>query len=214
MTGKCIRVFVLILLAFLMIPYTLQTADAAENEILRGGISILKTDVLGKGLSGVGYQIAREASYAELRDSSVIKRLLTADGQTMTVVYSSFWDSRDMAGEKKEEVITDADGCAVMYGLPYGTYYLVESKPPEGYNKMDSPVRVTVNKYSHLTSADDVRDDADTVIDNTVHIITVRYVLPDTGNAVSSCISIPLMGLTVSLGILLFLIRFWNRYMI
>lgn len=214
MIAKGIRCFVLILLVFLILPYSLWTVDAAENETRKGGLSILKTDVMGKGLSGAGYQIAREATSAELRDSTVLKRLLITGNQTITVVYSSFWDSREMTGEKKMEVITDADGCAVMYGLPYGTYYLVESKPPEGYNKMDTPVRVTVNKYSHLTLADDVRDDADTVIDNTVHIVTVRYVLPDTGNLASSHISLALTGLTVSLGILLFLIRIRKRYMI
>ena len=185
--------------------------SAAQTESPRGGINIMKTDVLGNGLSGAGYQIAREATSGELRDSSVAKRLLKTGEQTLTVVYTSFWDSREMTGQKQEEAVTDAHGCTAMYGLPYGTYYLVESRAPEGYDQMTSPIRVTVNKYSHLTASDDVRDDADTVIDNTVHIVTIRYTLPDTGNAANIRISYALAGLTVSLGVLLYLIRLRSR---
>lgn len=197
---------VLTLFLLLQLP-----VSAAQTGNPRGGINIMKTDVLGKGLSGAGYQIAREATSGELRDSSVAKRLLKTGEQTLTVVYTSFWDSREMTGQKQEEAVTDADGCTAMYGLPYGTYYLVESRAPEGYDQMTSPIRVTVNKYSHLTASDDVRDDADTVIDNTVHIVTIRYTLPDTGNAANIRISYALAGLTVSLGVLLFLIRLRSR---
>lgn len=204
--------FLMVILMLLLPPCVLST-DAAETGIFRGGINVQKTDVFGKGLSGAGYQIAREATQAELRDSSVVKRLLKTGQQTMTVVYVPFWDSPEMTGEKTGEAVTNADGCAAMYGLPYGTYYLVESKAPEGYDQMISPVRITVNKYSHLTAADDIRDDAGTVIDNTVHIVTIRYSLPDTGNSPSAQISFALTGLVVSFGVLLVLTRVRRRYL-
>jgi hypothetical protein len=37
-------------------------------------------------------------------------------------------------------------------------------------------------QYSHLTEDDCVKDDKGSIIDNTLHIINVRYALPDTGN--------------------------------
>ena len=158
---------------------------AEDRQVIYGGINILKTDVFGNPLSGAGFQIAREATQQELTDSSVTKRLLKVGGEMMTVVYDSFWNSKDMSGTKQTEVVTMENGIAAFYGLPYGTYYLVESRAPEGYDSMPEPLRVTVNKYSHLTAEDNIRDDEGVVIDNTVHIITIRYSLPDVGNRLS-----------------------------
>lgn len=197
----------LILAALILLQALVQPVCAADTRSAKGGINILKTDVLGNGLPEASYQIAREATQSELLDSSVAKRLLKVGEDTLTVVYASFWDSREMTGEKKTEAATDAAGHAAMYGLPYGTYYLVESKAPQGYDRMTAPIRVTVNKYSHLTAADDIRDDADKVIDNTLHIVTIRYSLPETGEAAYSRMSKALTGLAVSLGILICLLR-------
>lgn len=197
----------LILAAVFLLQALALPVCAAETRSAKGGINILKTDVLGNGLPGASYQIAREATQSELLDSSVAKRLLKIGEDTLTVAYASFWDSREMTGEKKTEVVTDDAGRAAMYGLPYGTYYLVESKAPEGYDRMTAPIRVTVNKYSHLTADDDVRDDADTVIDNTLHIVTIRYSLPETGELASSRISKAVAGLAVSMGVLVCLLR-------
>ena len=205
MRSKAIGTVVAVLLMVLMV----LPADAADPQ---GGIHILKTDIFGKALPGACYQIAREATSSELQDSSVPKRLLKAGEETLTVVYPSFWDSRGMAGGKKTEVETASDGTAAMYGLPYGTYYLVESKAPEGYDRMTEPIRVTVNKYSHLTAADDVRDDADTVIDNTLHIVTIRYGLPDTGDTAFLSVPTAFAGLLVSLGLLSWLLYLRKRY--
>ncbi|MBR3993401.1 MAG: hypothetical protein IKI92_06025 [Anaerotignum sp.] len=207
MKRKTIILLAVLIATGLFLQQLCPDVSASETRDMYGGINIMKTDVLGKGLAGSCFQIAREATLEEMRDSSVTKRLLKAGAETMTVVYISFWDSRDMEGEKVMEAVTASDGSAAMYGLPYGTYYLVESKAPDGDDKMKAPIRVTVNKYSHLKSDDDIRDDEDTVIDNTIHIFTIRYNLPDTGKASSSMISVALTGLTISLGALLCLIR-------
>lgn len=214
MKRKGILILAAAFLTVLLLSRGALPAYAAQTNGLRGGINIQKTDILGKGLPGAAYQIAREATQTELQDSAVAKRLLKTGEQTLTVVYVPFWDSREMTGEKTLEAVTDSSGYAAVYGLPYGTYYLVESIAPEGYDQMEAPVRITVNKYSHLTAADDIRDDAGSVIDNTLHIVTIRYHLPDTGKAASARITFALTGLTISLGVLVFLIRVRKRYLV
>lgn len=169
-------IFCMVMLIFLFPAYAEETVPSC------GGINVLKTDVFGNPLSGAGYQVAREATQQELTDSAVTKRLLKVGGEMLTVVYDSFWDTREMSGRKQTEVITEDNGIASVYGLPYGTYYLVESRAPEGYDPMPEPLRITINKYSHLTAEDDIRDDENTVIDNTVHIITIRYSLINPAN--------------------------------
>ncbi len=154
----------------------------AAGGIPVGGIHILKTDVTGKALEGAVFQLVKIAQPEELMDSQLEKRIEKIGDENHVVLVVPFWASRDMTGPKQTEVSTDSHGQADVYGLPYGTYYLVEIKAPEGYNKIVSPMRVSVHKYSHLTDQDDVKDDAGKVIDHTLHIINVRYPLPDTGN--------------------------------
>lgn len=177
MLRKLYAISVMVLLLWITVKPLPFQVFAEETGATCGGINILKTDVFGNALPGAGYQIAREATQQELTDSSVTKRLLKVGEDMLTVVYDPFWSTREMQGKKQTEVITADSGIAAVYGLPYGTYYLVESRAPEGYNPMPEPLRITINKYSHLTADDNIRDDADTVIDNTVHIVTIRYTL-------------------------------------
>ena len=172
-----------ILLFFLVVLGCIPVrAFASEWGIPVGGINILKTDVTGNPLEGAVFQIARKLQEGELTDQSVEKQFLRIGGENQIMAMESFWDGRNMTGERQTAVTTDENGKAAIYGLPYGTYYLVEREAPNGYNRIMEPIRVTVHKYSHLTEEDNVRDDDDAVIDNTLHIINVRYTLPDTGN--------------------------------
>lgn len=205
------RFWVVFILMGLLYLQSYLSVSALEQNVILGGINIMKTDVLGNGLSGAGYQIAREATQEELMNSSVTKRLLKTSESMMTVVYVSFWNSSEMAGRKVSEAITDSDGTVAIYGLPYGTYYLVESRAPEGYNSMSAPIRVTVNKYSHLTSFDNVRDDNHAVIDNTIHIVTIRHSLHDTHNTIYIRLVISFIALLVSLVALMCLLKIRRR---
>ena len=119
----------------------------------------------------------------------------------------SFWPDRTMQGDRQHMVTTDENGEAAIYGLPFGTYYLVEQEAPAGYNRMTDPIRVTIHKYSHLTQADNVRDDQNRIIDNTVHIVTVRYDLPDTGNWITVQLAAGGTGVIFSSAALLLLNR-------
>lgn len=170
------------LLLAVLLAAMMPQAQAAEQGMEVGGIHILKTDMTGKPLAGAEFQLVREADPQELADRKLEKKLVRIGDENRLVVVMSFWPDRAMTGSRQQEVTTDRHGCAAIYGLPYGTYYLVETKAPEGYNRITSAIRVSIHKYSHLTQADGVLDDEGKPIDHTLHIINVRYALPDTGN--------------------------------
>lgn len=156
-------------------------ADSDIPEVHTGGINILKTDNDSEPLAGATFMIAREATQAEMENETIIKEVLNVGGKDMAVVFAAFHDTADMSGEKVYTVTTGEDGKAVIYGLAYGTYYLVETKAPAGYNLLTAPITVRINEVSHLTEADGWKDVNDQVVDNTLHVVNTKFILPDTG---------------------------------
>ena len=85
------------------------------------------------------------------------------------------------------EVTTDKDGAASFEGLADGTYYLVETKAPAGYNQLDKPVKVEVHdgennapvtNKNQLTVTATVKNQAGTLLPSTGGMgTTVFYVL-------------------------------------
>ncbi len=113
-----------------------------------GGLNILKYDVTdeSKLLEGAQFKIARKA---DENDAEEDIKTLVVNGTTESVVYVDFYTTKNMNGQKADVVSTDENGKAVMYGLAYGEYYLVETKAPAGYNLLSSPVTVTIDADSH-----------------------------------------------------------------
>ena len=173
----CMLIIFIVALQMLVCPVCAQQvlSDA-------GGIHILKTDLTGKPLEDASFQIVRELDDGELTDHTVEKKMVKIGEENRIMAVEKFWSNRNMTGQLQTYVTTDRYGRGAAYGLPYGTYYLVETKAPEGFNRITEPIRLSIHKYSHLTEEDGVTDDKGSVIDNTLHIINVRYTLPDTGN--------------------------------
>ncbi len=170
------------LLAALFLTASAPRAMAAQQGVEVGGIHILKTDVTGTPLKGAVFQLVREADTEELTDRALEKRLVRIGEENRLTAVMSFWTDRQMAGSRQTQVTTDSHGRAAIYGLPYGTYYLLETEAPQGYNRITAPIRLIIHRYSHLTEEDGFRDDEGELIDNRLHIINVRYTLPDTGS--------------------------------
>ena len=160
-------------------------ADSDEPEVHTGGTNILKTDAAGNVLEGAVFKIARKA----MADESAAD-VLTVDGETIEIVFEDFYMTSDLSGEMVTEVTTDAEGKAVIYGLAYGTYYIVETKAPAGYNLLTAPIKVEIHAASHLTEVDGVMDQDGNVIDNTVKVINTRFVLPETGGVGTSVFTV------------------------
>ena len=71
--------------------------------------------------------------------------------------------------QQTEQAVTDANGNALCYGLAYGTYYLIETQAPEGYNLLTEPVELVISGTTHLEA------NAVTVTNS------ARFQLPETG---------------------------------
>lgn len=156
-------------------------ADSDVPEVHTGGINILKTDAAGEVLSGAVFKIARAATEAEIADEAVKTEKLIVDDAELDVIFVDFHGTTDLSGDLVTEVTTGEDGKAAIYGLAYGSYYIVETKAPAGYNLLTQPIAVTINASSHLTAADGWKDVNDQIVDNTVNVINTKFVLPETG---------------------------------
>ena len=160
---------------------TWYTVISDKPAIYTGGLHIMLTDPANNPLSGGIFMIARPASEEELAAPTIAKELLDTGGETIAVIYESFYSAEDLHGEKTAWVMTGKDGCAVIYGLAYGTYYLVQTETAGKGDIPMLPMKVNVNEVSHLTKADGWRDGSGRVEDNTVRIINDGASIPSTG---------------------------------
>ena len=105
--------------------------DSDIPEVVTGGLKLIKIDATDASrLSGAQFALYRDAADTEGGVSIMV------NGVEKQVALIG-------------ELITAADGTAVYKGLAYGTYYLVETKAPEGYNLLTETVTVTVDADSH-----------------------------------------------------------------
>lgn len=143
-------------------------AESDTPEVHTGGIQILKVDAqTNEPLAGATFKLARQATDAELADADLVKEKLIVDGVEQDVVYEEFYTDTALT-QKTDAYTTMEDGAMVLYGLAYGTYYIVETKAPAGYNLLTMPVQVSVNESSHNE-------------EQTVTVVNTRFVLPETG---------------------------------
>lgn len=83
--------------------------------------------------------------------------------------------------ENAAEAITVTDGKATIFGLGNGTYYLAETKQPEGYNKLASRVEVKVENADNKATTE-TADNVIKYVRGGVRVINYNgTVLPTTG---------------------------------
>ncbi|MDD3338410.1 MAG: SpaH/EbpB family LPXTG-anchored major pilin [Lachnospiraceae bacterium] len=128
------------------------TEPEEKPHVHTGGLLIDKYDSKTSAkLAGAEFMIARDATQAEI-DAGTGVETIKVGGVDKRVVFIDFYDTDAIEGERVTKVTTDKNGKAVLNGLAYGSYYLVETKAPDGYNLLSAPITVTVNDTSHLTA--------------------------------------------------------------
>lgn len=138
--------------------------DSDIPEVHTGGLSLVKVDAASqtRRLSGAKFTLNVKAE----------------DGSFTPVV---FYTDAAMT-QRAEEAVTDENGCALFYGLAYGTYYLIETEAPAGYNVLPEPVEVVIDSSTHLESnAVQVTNSAHFRLPETGGIGTAVFTLGGTG---------------------------------
>ena len=159
--------------------------------VCTGGVGLLKVDGDDQEtvLSGAEFRLYRAATAAEQADEAVEKSWLS--GISVPVVEVSFFDNAALAGEKVSAAVSGTDGRVALCGLAYGTYYLVETRAPEGYNLLHAPAELTVDGESHHQ-------------ERVVTVINRSGVeLPDTGGVGVAVFTVTGLGMMVAAGVLL-----------
>lgn len=123
-------------------------ATSVQPEVHTGGACLLKVDAdTGAALSGATFAVYRMAGADEQENADATDIIIGQTSHKMIPV--SFYNSSSMSGEKVTELTTDKDGKGYIYGLAYGDYYLVETRAPDGYNKLAEPTMFTIDAASH-----------------------------------------------------------------
>ena len=128
---------------------------AVESDVpvvYTGGANLLKVDKDNHAtvLPGAVFQVYRMATQEEM--AANVEGLTKVHGRAGSMIPVSFFDNAQLVGPKVDSVTSDAHGRIAIYGLAPGTYYLVETQAPAGYNLMDSSLALTIDATSHLES--------------------------------------------------------------
>ena len=127
-----------------------------------------KDDGTNKGLSGAIFTLSKNS-----KGENPIKLVkITETGNTYRVAKET-----ETAGITKiTEVTTPDDGRFTIQGLDADTYYLTETKQPDGYNKLSAPVKIVIKEDGTITIGESA---------NTVDEVKVENksgsILPNTG---------------------------------
>ena len=141
-------------------------AQSDVPKVYTGGTGILKLDsASGEALKDASFKIARDATPAEISDGESVA--LTVGDEEKQVVFVTFYTD-DALTNPVQEYTTGEDGKILMYGLAYGTYYILETKAPSGYNLLTEPVTVEIDADSHQE-------------EELVKVYNTKFLLPETG---------------------------------
>ena len=166
-------------------PTTGETKDSEPvvQKVYTSKIAIEKVEKLADGatttpkkLEGAEFVLYKEETTGDIKTTKYYK-------WNATDKKVEWFAEKDQADVKK----TDVNGAASFEGLADGTYYLVETKAPAGYNQLDKPVKVEVHVGEHnapvtsetqLTVTAKVENQAGTLLPSTGGMgTTIFYVL-------------------------------------
>ncbi len=142
-------------------------AESDKPVVYTGGATLKKVDAVNKDmvLKGAQFEVYRNASEAEVAAGV---ELIRFEDIAAPMVRVSFYDNAELDGEKTTVATSGKDGMVGIYGLAYGTYYILETKAPDGYNPMNEPKVIIIDENSHkVENAVVVENTAGTVLPST-----------------------------------------------
>lgn len=140
---------------------------------------IKKTDSHDTLLAGAKFRLYKQETDAEAANDQAIK--VTGQNGSYTV-------APDQTTEKNMDMISvetevDTGYNLKLNGLAAGTYWLVETEAPAGYNKLTAPIKVTITKSkTQDVNGWTIATDKNNVTDKIIKVVnTTGTILPGTG---------------------------------
>lgn len=158
-------------------PGETTTTTPVEKPTPTYPLDINKTNTEKEKLAGATFRLYKEKTDADAANNNAIK----VTGQDGKYVVDPTSQNKDMVTVKTD---LDSKGYNLhLNGLAAGTYYLVETKAPDGYNKLAAPVKITITEGGETnvdgwTISKDDTPENDKVID--IENLT-GSLLPETG---------------------------------
>lgn len=173
-----------------------KTSNEAVTQTYTCGIPVFKYTTKFTGetpLAGAEFKL-----YADDKTTEI--ELIKTDN-TAKATYRKFMTGDD--DTKKATIKTDQSGKFDITGLKLGTYYLQETKAPDGYNILTSKIKVVIKKDADGKPAIYVNDD-DTQKQETVKVLNeAGSLLPSTGGMGTTLIYLIGGALVLGSGIVL-----------
>lgn len=149
-------------------------------------------------LAGATFQLYTNETDAT-NETNAIQITKKADGK---YVYDKSSRSTEMISIDQKVATITADCNLYLNGLEAGTYYLVETKAPDGYNKISTPIKITIHRSTVENDETQWTLEADGA---TGHVLTVKNntgtILPSTGGRGTILFSIIAAILILGVGI-------------
>lgn len=194
----------------------LTKIDASTEEVLAGAVFNVKGSQINKVLiTGERFVVDEAGTYYLLKDGTYTTKAPTAsteDKYASTEIkykkeaYSNV--SQQEAANTDFQVVTDANGKIKITGLKDGTYTFTEVQAPDGYNKLETPITITVESSINGTTCTWVKNASEnvTVVDGTYQFTVENNsgsTLPETGGIGTTIFYILGALLVVGCGIVL-----------
>lgn len=153
---------------------TVTKVVSFTNTLVTGKVTLYKKDSNGIGLGGSEWQLYK---VSEGTDDIPVELVKSKNG--MYKVSSS--------GTQETTLATDSKGNLVVSDLPFGSYYFIESKAPEGYMPYGEKIEFSISA-----------DEDDVQLDYTFTVKDDFYLSPNTGGI--GDIGIYFVGILLFLG--------------